>query len=55
MGAGFLGVEVPERDIGAEEVYGVTDGGGVSNSGSGFEDAGKGGCFKETGEEEVPL
>ena len=55
MGGGFFGVEVPERDIGAKEVDGVTDSGGVSDGCSGFKDASKGGSFEETSEEEVPL
>ena len=55
VGGRFLSVEVPERDIGAEEVDGVPDGGRVSNGGSGLEDASEGGGFKETSEEEVPL
>ena len=55
MGGGFFGVEVPERDIGAEEVYGVTDGGRVSDGCSGFEDANERGSFEEASEEEVPL
>ena len=55
IGGGFLGIEVPERDIGAEEVDGVADSGGVSDGCPGFEDTSERGSFKETSEEEVPL
>ena len=54
-GAGFLGLEVPERDIGTKEVDGITDSGGVVNGRMRFKDTGEGGSFKETGVEEVPL
>ena len=55
VGGGFLGIEVPERDIGVEEVDGVPDSGGVSNSCSGLEDTSEGGSFEEASEEKVPL
>ena len=55
VGAWFLGVEVPECDIGAEEVDGIADSGGVSDGSPGFKDASERGSFEETSEEEVPL
>ena len=55
MGCGFFGVEVPERDIGAEKVYSVADGGRVSDSCPGLEDADEGWGFEEAGKEEIPL
>ena len=55
MGGRFLGVEVLERDIGVEEVDGISDSGGVSDGCPGFKDAGERGSFEEASEEEVPL
>ena len=55
MGGRFLGIEVPERDIGAEEVDGVPNSRRVSDGCSGLKDASESGTFEKTGEEEVPL
>ena len=55
MGGRFLRIEVAEGNVGVEKINGITDGGGVMNSGARFEDVGEGRRFKEAGEEEVPL
>ena len=55
VGGRFLSVEVLERDIGAEKVDGVPNGGRVSDSCPGLKDASERGSFEETGEEEVSL
>ena len=55
VGGRFLGVEVSERDIGAEEVDGVPDSGGVLDGSSGLKDVGERGGFEEGSEEKIPL
>ena len=55
VGGGFFSVEVVECNIGAKEVDGVTDCGGISDGSSGLKNAGEGGSFEEASEEEVPL
>ena len=47
VGRRFLGIEVVEGNIGAEEGDGIFDGGGVSNNGSRCQDIGEGGGFEE--------
>ena len=54
-GAGFFSIEVVKCNVGAEEVNGIMDGGGVANGGVRFENTGEGRSFEETGVEEVPL
>ena len=47
VGRWFLGIEVVEGNVGAEEGDGIFDGGGVSNDGSRCQDIGEGGGFEE--------
>ena len=53
--AWLLHVEIVEGLVGVEEVNGIADGRGVTDSGVGFKDASEGRRFEEASVEEIPL